>query len=184
MFHGSKFDDIGQSVNQSDLCDGSGIVTRRNLFQRMLTLVAALPMSGIPGTRAFAAAIDPEAGRGFYKIVSYEVPPEGWQDFLAMCKVNAEASLKEPGVTGFEVLLSRGAANTVIAVEAYRDEDASKAHQQTAHFHTFVEGAQRLGVKRTVVEATRYYPEVKVVSPSADSPALRKNSPESVFGAG
>jgi len=158
MFRDVKFEDFRQSENHSALRNETGIVTRRNVFLRMLTLVAALPMSAILRMRAFAAAIDAEAGRGFYKIVSYEVPPEHWQDFLETCKVNADASLKEPGITSFAVLLSRDKANTVIAVEAYRDEDASKAHQQTAHFHAFVQGAQRFGVKRSLVEATRYYP--------------------------
>jgi quinol monooxygenase YgiN len=72
--------------------------------------------------------------------------------------VNATASLKERGITSFEVLISEEAANTVIAVESYRDEDASKAHQQTTHFQAPVHGAQSFGVKRSVVTANRYYP--------------------------
>lgn len=158
MLHGCKFDDVRQSDDQADLCSQANSVSRRNALRRMCTLAATLPISDIFKTCAFAASIDAKDGRGFYKIVSYEVPPEHWQDFLELCKVNADASLKEPGITSFAVLLSRDAAYTAIAVEAYRDEDASKAHQQTAHFHSFVQGAQKLGVKRSVVEATRYYP--------------------------
>jgi quinol monooxygenase YgiN len=158
MFHGCQFDDIRHSDDQPAVRDQANTVSRRNAILRMFTLAAALPISGVAQTRAMASAIDSKDGRGFYKIVSYEVPPEHWQEFLELCKVNADASLKEPGITSFAVLLSRDAANTAIGVEAYRDEDASKAHQQTAHFHAFVQGAQKFGVKRSVVEATRYYP--------------------------
>jgi quinol monooxygenase YgiN len=153
-----RIGDIRKSVNQPAPQSEARIVTRRNVFLRMLTLVAALPMSAILRMRAFAAETESQAGRGFYKIVYYDVPAEHWQDFLEMCRVNADASLKDPGLTSFKVLLSRDAANTVIAVEGYRDEDASKAHQQTAHFHAFVEGAQKFGVKRSVVTASGYYP--------------------------
>ena len=124
----------------------------------MLTIAATLPLAGIALKRAGAAATNPAAGRGFYKIVTYEVPQEHWQEFLDMCRVNATASLKESGVTSFEVLISREGPSTIIAVEAYRDEDASKTHQQTEHFQTLVHGAQSVGVKRSVVTANRYYP--------------------------
>jgi quinol monooxygenase YgiN len=136
-----------------------GSVTRRNLFVRMLTLAAALPIAGIFAPRAAAARIDSPAGRGYYKIVTYQVAPEHWQEFLDACKVNGAASLKEPGITRFEVLLAQDTPNTAIAVEVYKDEDASKAHQQTAHFQAFVQTGQKLSVKRTVVAATRYYPD-------------------------
>jgi hypothetical protein len=46
--------------------------------------------------------VESEAGRGFYKIVTYEVPQEHWQELLEMCRVNAAALLKNPGVTSFE----------------------------------------------------------------------------------
>ncbi|WP_263350095.1 putative quinol monooxygenase [Acidicapsa acidisoli] len=152
----------GESENQhpsrSPLSEAEGSVTRRSLFARMFTLATALPIAGIFAPRAIAAKIDSPAGHGFYKIVSYQVTAEHWQEFLNACKINGAASIKEPGITRFEVLLSNDTPNTAIAVEVYKDEDASKAHQQTAHFHAFVQTGQRLGVKRTVVAATRYYP--------------------------
>jgi quinol monooxygenase YgiN len=152
-----SLDSLDQSGNQQSSRNGEA-VTRRSLFARMLTLAAALPLSSILVPRAAAAKIDASAGRGFYKIVTYATPPEHWREFLDACKVNGEASRKETGITSFEVLIAQDAPNTVIAVEAYRDEDASKAHQKTAHFLSFVQAVQRLGVKRSVVAATRYYP--------------------------
>jgi quinol monooxygenase YgiN len=153
----------GESRNQqpprNPLSTNEVSVTRRNLFVRMLTLAATLPIAGIFAPRASAAKIDPPGGHGYYKIVTYQVAPEHWQEFLDACKVNGAASLKESGITRFEVLLSEDTPNTAIAIEVYKDEDASKAHQQTAHFHAFVQTGQKLGVKRTVVAATRYYPD-------------------------
>jgi hypothetical protein len=71
----------------------------------MLILVAALLMSAILRMRAFAAAIHPRAGRGFYKIVSYEVPTEHWQDFLEICTfVSLRKSVTQRGNVGvFEI---------------------------------------------------------------------------------
>lgn len=141
-----------------DQAASSRLVTRRSLFARLSTLWAALPVASVLCARGFAASTDAATKSGFYKIVNYEVPPEHWQEFLEAAKVNAEASKKDRGVTGFSLLLPRDAANAMVALESYEDEGASAAHQHTAHFHTFVDVAQGLGVKRTVVEATRYFP--------------------------
>jgi quinol monooxygenase YgiN len=158
-----QLDILDQLENQHPLRSSSpkedSGVTRRNLFVRMLMLAAALPIAGIFAPRSAEAKTNLPARHGFYKIVSYQVPAEHWQDFLDACKINGAASLKEPGITRFEVLLSSDTPNTAIAVEVYKDEDASKAHQQTAHFQAFVQTGQRLGVKRSVVAATRYYPD-------------------------
>jgi len=148
---------IDRTENQLSKGNQEGSVTRRNIFLRMLTLAAALPTSGALLARA-AAKGDSHAGHGFYKIVNYQAPPERWQEFLEACKVNTDASLKETGITRFEVLIARDTPNTVIAIEVYRDEDASNAHQQTAHFHAFVQAAQTFGVKRSLVVASGYYP--------------------------
>jgi autoinducer 2-degrading protein len=138
----------------------TGDVTRRSLFASMLGVAAALPMAGMFGPEAFAATPDAQSkGGGFYKIVSYEVPPDHWQEFLDACRMNAEASRKDRGVISFELLLPRDTASRMVAVEAYVNEDASRSHQQTAHFHVFADVAQRLGVTRAVVEAERYLPD-------------------------
>jgi hypothetical protein len=105
MFYDGKFEHVRQSENQSALRDEAGIFTRRNVFLRMFTLVAALSMSAILGVRAFAATIDPKTRRGFYEIASYEVPPEHWQDFLEIYKfVSHRKSVTQRGNVGvFEI---------------------------------------------------------------------------------
>jgi quinol monooxygenase YgiN len=91
--------------------------------------------------------------------VTYQVPAEHWQEFLAIAEINAQASRQEPGITSFTLLLPQETPNTAIAVEVYTDAPASAAHQSTPHFHAFAEGAQKLGVQRSLVLANRYDPQ-------------------------
>jgi autoinducer 2-degrading protein len=132
-------------------------LTRRNVFVRLLTLLAAASFSGLLTRRARASATTPQAG-SLYKLVTYQVPAEHWQEFLAIAEINAHASRQEPGITSFTLLLPQETPNTAIAVEVYTDAAASAAHQATPHFHAFVEGAQKLGVKRSLIIADRYDP--------------------------
>jgi quinol monooxygenase YgiN len=132
-------------------------VTRRNVFLRLSTLLAAAPFVGFLTHRAHASSTRPQAG-SLYKIVTYQVPSQHWQDFLAIAEINAQASRKEPGITSFTLLIPQEAPDTAIAVEVYTSADASAAHQLTPHFHAFVEGAQKLGVTRSLVIANRYDP--------------------------
>jgi quinol monooxygenase YgiN len=135
---------------------GAGtVVTRRSAVVRMLGFAAALPaFAGLLGRRAEAQA----AGMAIVNLVTFTVPAAGMERFLAISKTNSEASLKEPGITGFEVLVARDTPNTVLLVETYRDEAAYKSHRVTPHFLAFVQGAKEIGATRTAVVATRYFP--------------------------
>ena len=55
-------------------------------------------------------------------------------DFLAATAVNATASLAEPGVLRFDVVVDRSDSTHVVLVEVYRDQAAAAAHKQTAHY--------------------------------------------------
>jgi quinol monooxygenase YgiN len=133
------------------------VVTRRSAIFRMLTFAAGLPaFAGLLGRRAHAA--EPAAGPAVVNLVTFTVPAAGMERFLAMCKTNSEASLKEPGITGFDVLVARDTPNTVLLVESYRNEAAYKSHRVTPHFLAFVDGMKELGVTRTAVVANRYFP--------------------------
>lgn len=121
----------------------------------------ATTLTAVPGLlvrKASAAMPEMAKGTAVVNLVTFEVPAEGMERFLAISKTNTEASLKEPGITGFEVLLPKDAANTVMLVETYRDETAYKAHRVTPHFLAFVEGVKEIGAKRSAVVATRYFP--------------------------
>ena len=131
-------------------------VTRRNIFLRLSTLLAAAPFAGLL-TRPAHAATSTDPG-SLYKLVTYTVPAQHWQEFLALAEINAHASRQEPGITSFTLLLPQETPHTAIAIEAYKDAAASVAHQQTPHFHAFVQGAQKLGVQRSLILADRYDP--------------------------
>jgi quinol monooxygenase YgiN len=137
---------------------GSGtVVTRRSAVVRMLGFAAALPtVAGLLGRQAEAES--PARGKALVNLVTFTVPAAGMERFLAISKTNSEASLKEPGITGFEVLIARDTPNTVLLVESYRDEAAYKTHHQAPHFLAFVQGAKEIGATRTAVVANRYFP--------------------------
>jgi (4S)-4-hydroxy-5-phosphonooxypentane-2,3-dione isomerase len=69
--------------------------------------------------------------------VHARVDPARVGDFLAATQVNAQASLAEPGVLRFDVIQDQGDPAHVVLVEVYRDEEASAAHKQTAHYATW-----------------------------------------------
>jgi autoinducer 2-degrading protein len=56
------------------------------------------------------------------------------EDFLAATRVNARASLGEPGVLRFDVLQDQDDPAHVVLTEVYRDADASAAHKLTPHY--------------------------------------------------
>ena len=69
--------------------------------------------------------------------VHVRVRPGRVDDFLAATLVNAQASLGEPGVLRFDVIQDQADPEHVVLTEVYRDDDASAAHKQTAHYATW-----------------------------------------------
>jgi quinol monooxygenase YgiN len=132
--------------------------TRRILLGAALSLLAGIPaLSALIPAKAKAAS--PQgSGRAVVNVVTFVVPPEGLARFLAISVENSQASVKEPGCSGFEVLVAEGEPNTVLLVETYRDEAAYQAHRVTPHFLAFVKSAQEIGATRTAHKTTRYYP--------------------------
>jgi autoinducer 2-degrading protein len=60
---------------------------------------------------------------------------EGWEgDFIAATLENMGYSLKEPGITRFELLRDQGSPSRFILIEDYRDSEAQAAHKETAHY--------------------------------------------------
>jgi (4S)-4-hydroxy-5-phosphonooxypentane-2,3-dione isomerase len=69
--------------------------------------------------------------------VHVRVRPGRVEEFLAASLDNARASLAESGVLRFDVIQDQGDPEHVVLVEVYRDDDASAAHKQTAHYATW-----------------------------------------------
>ena len=56
------------------------------------------------------------------------------EDFLAASLANAAASLEEPGVLRFDVLVDEADPTHVVLNEVYLDAAAAAAHKDTAHY--------------------------------------------------
>jgi len=66
--------------------------------------------------------------------VDISVLPDALPEFLEATRANAVASLGEPGVLRFDVLVDRADPTHVVLVEVYRDEVAAADHKQTPHY--------------------------------------------------
>jgi (4S)-4-hydroxy-5-phosphonooxypentane-2,3-dione isomerase len=66
--------------------------------------------------------------------VHVHVKPEDLDEFIVETRLNAAASLEEPGVRRFDVLQEEAEATHVVLNEVYVDSSAADAHKQTAHY--------------------------------------------------
>lgn len=66
--------------------------------------------------------------------VFVHVLPEGVEAFIEATKANAAASVQEPGIARFDVVQALDDPTRFVLVEAYRSEEASGAHKETAHY--------------------------------------------------
>ena len=68
-------------------------------------------------------------------VVPLKVKPEMREKFLAAALDDSTCSLRdEPGCVRFDVLQDNADPNRFFFYEVYRDEDAFKAHQASAHY--------------------------------------------------
>jgi (4S)-4-hydroxy-5-phosphonooxypentane-2,3-dione isomerase len=86
--------------------------------------------------------------------VDIAVVPEQLDTFLAASEENAVASRDEPGIVRFDVLSDRGDPTHVVLVEIYRDEAATTAHKDTAHYQLWRDTVAPMMARPR--EATRY----------------------------
>ena len=86
--------------------------------------------------------------------VDIAVVPEQLDAFLVETRSNAEASRTEPGVVRFDVLSDREDPSHVVLVEIYRDETATAAHKDTAHYQRWRDAAAPMMARPR--QATRF----------------------------
>lgn len=67
-------------------------------------------------------------------LVYVRVMPDSADAFAEACRLNHEASTREPGNRRFDVLQDAEDPCRFVLYEAYVDEAAAKAHKQTAHY--------------------------------------------------
>ena len=71
----------------------------------------------------------------FALVVPLKVKPEMREKFLAAAQDDSICSVRdEPGCLRFDVLQDNSDPNRFFFYEVYRDEDAVKAHQASAHY--------------------------------------------------
>jgi autoinducer 2-degrading protein len=66
--------------------------------------------------------------------VHVRVKPELTEAFQVATTENAQASLQEPGIVRFDVIQQLDDPSHFVLVEVYRNEAATKAHKETAHY--------------------------------------------------
>lgn len=77
---------------------------------------------------------------GVYVVcVRIEVLADHLAEFVEATLANARGTRREPGNARFDVLRHTGDPNRFFLYEAYTDEDAFAAHQQTPHYLTWRE---------------------------------------------
>jgi quinol monooxygenase YgiN len=92
----------------------------------------------------------------FVVIAEFEVLPNSKNEFLALCKFDAERSVTdEPGCQQFDANTSDKSQGTVVLYEVYDDRIAFDLHLTTPHYARFAEGVERLGVINTSVRFLR-----------------------------
>jgi autoinducer 2-degrading protein len=67
-------------------------------------------------------------------IVHVHVKKEHINDFIEACRLNHEASVKEPGNRRFDVLQSDNDPAKFVLYEAYTNTDEAAKHKQTGHY--------------------------------------------------
>ena len=86
--------------------------------------------------------------------VDIAVIPEHLDAFLVATEQNAVASRDEVGIARFDVLTDRTDPNHIVLVEVYRDEAATAAHKETAHYARWRDAVADMMARPR--EATRY----------------------------
>lgn len=96
-----------------------------------------------------------------YYLVNINVNKEYLQDFIKATRLNAENSLKEAGVVGFDVLQnSDNAALLFTLLEIYRSPEAVLAHKETEHYKNWRDTVEKMMVEpRKGIKYQRIYPE-------------------------
>lgn len=91
--------------------------------------------------------------------VNIKVVPDQVEAFLAASRANATASLQEPGILRFDVIQDLADPAHVLLVEVYRDEAATVAHKETAHYATWRDTvAPMMAVARSATKFAAVFP--------------------------
>jgi (4S)-4-hydroxy-5-phosphonooxypentane-2,3-dione isomerase len=72
---------------------------------------------------------------------------------------NAQLSIQEPGIARFDVVQQRDEPSSFVLVEVYKNEQATVAHKETAHYKKWRDTvAEMMAEPRTSVKFTNVFP--------------------------
>jgi quinol monooxygenase YgiN len=91
--------------------------------------------------------------------VHVKVRPECIESFKQATLSNAQESLKEPGITRFDVVQQQDDLSRFVLVEIYRNAVAAAAHKDTGHYQTWRDAvASMMAEPRSSVKFSSVFP--------------------------
>jgi len=92
--------------------------------------------------------------------VFVQVKPDCINDFKEATRVNAKASLEEPGIARFDVLQEEGKPDSFVLVEVYRTKEDPARHKETMHYQQWQETVENMMAKpRTKAVYENVFPD-------------------------
>ena len=92
--------------------------------------------------------------------VHVQVKSESVVGFIDATIENARNSLQEPGIARFDVIQQNDDPTRFVLIEAYRDEAATQAHKETAHYAKWRDTvAAMMSTPRLSVKFSNLFPE-------------------------
>ena len=91
-------------------------------------------------------------------VVNRECNPGAEDAFLKAALDDASNSVQEPGCVRFDAYQDQADPKRFVFVEVYHDEDAFKAHTQTAHYARWNEATKDIRASASVVRCTNLHP--------------------------
>lgn len=71
-------------------------------------------------------------------IVNIHIKADRIEAFRTATMQNARNSRQEPGIAQFDLLQQTDDPSRFVLIEVYRDQAATVAHKETAHYHTWL----------------------------------------------
>ena len=94
--------------------------------------------------------------------VHVHVKPESIDAFKQATLANARESIKEPGITRFDVVQQQDDPARFVLIEVYRSGEASAAHKETKHYQIWRDAvAPMMAEPRSGVKFTNIFPDDK-----------------------
>jgi quinol monooxygenase YgiN len=95
-------------------------------------------------------------------IVNIHVKADRIEAFREATVENARHSRQEPGIANFDVLQQADDPSRFALFEVYRDQAATVAHKETAHYHAWLQKVDDMFAEpRTRALYTNVYPDDK-----------------------